>query len=61
MTTKARTLRLPADQAETLEAIAAIDGYAVSPSDANFLWVRTRQAAQVVYDGLRARGILVRS
>jgi histidinol-phosphate aminotransferase len=43
------------------EAIAAIDGYAVSPSDANFLWLRTRQPAQVVYDGLRARGILVRS
>lgn len=42
-------------------AIAALEGYAVSPSDANFLWVRTRKAAQVVYDGLRARGILVRS
>jgi hypothetical protein len=30
MTTKARTLRLPADQAETLEAIAAIDEVSVN-------------------------------
>jgi histidinol-phosphate aminotransferase len=43
------------------EAIAAIDGYSVTPSDANFLWVKTRQPAQIVYDGLRARDILVRS
>ncbi len=43
------------------EAIGGIDGYAVSPSDANFLWVKTRQPARVVYDALRARGILVRS
>jgi len=42
-------------------AVAALDGYAVAPSDANFLWVRTRQPAQVVYDALRSRGILVRS
>lgn len=43
------------------EAIAQVDGYQVSPSDANFVWVHTAQPAQVVYDGLRARGILVRS
>jgi len=43
------------------EAIANIDGYAVSPSAANFLWVKTREPAQVVYDALRAQGILVRS
>jgi histidinol-phosphate aminotransferase len=41
--------------------IARIDGYTVSPSDANFLWVRTDRPAQNVYDSLRARGILVRS
>jgi histidinol-phosphate aminotransferase len=43
------------------DAIAAIGDYAVAPSDANFLWVKTPQPAQVVYDGLRARDILVRS
>jgi len=30
MTTKARTLRLPADQAETLEAIARIDEVSIN-------------------------------
>ena len=44
-----------------VDEIAHFDGYTVSPSDANFLWVRTDRPAQNVYDALRARGILVRS
>ena len=43
------------------EAIGQLGGYAVSPSDANFLWVRTPRPAQNVFDHLRSRGILVRS
>ncbi len=43
------------------DELSRIDGYAVSPSDANFLWVRTERSAQNVYEALRGRGILVRS
>jgi histidinol-phosphate aminotransferase len=38
-----------------------VPGVAVSPSDANFLWIRTERPAADVYQGLLARGILVRS
>lgn len=39
-------------------------GYArveVTPSEANFLWLKTEAAAEAVYEGLKARGVLVRS
>jgi histidinol-phosphate aminotransferase len=42
---------------------ALVDGGRVAPSgsDANFLWVRTERPAGEVFEGLRERGILVRS
>jgi histidinol-phosphate aminotransferase len=41
--------------------IAALKGFAVSPSEANFLWVQSDRPAADVCDGLLARGVLVRS
>jgi histidinol-phosphate aminotransferase len=45
--------------ASELAGMSGID--AVTPSDANFLWVRTARSAGDVYAGLVARGVLVRS
>lgn len=38
-----------------------IDGLSVTPSAANFLWVKTRRPAAEVYEDLVKKGILVRS
>lgn len=43
------------------DAIAALPGFSVTPSDANFLWVRTAGAAEAVFEHLVKDGILVRS
>jgi histidinol-phosphate aminotransferase len=43
------------------DEICELDGYSVTPSDANFLWVRTERPAQCIFDLLRSHGILVRS
>lgn len=43
---------------------ASLAGYAgieVTPSEANFLWIKTEAAAEEVYERLKARGVLVRS
>lgn len=36
-------------------------GIEVAPSQANFLWVKTQGPARDVFEGLRSRGVLVRS
>lgn len=41
--------------------IAAIDGFSVTPSGANFLWVKTPSSAEAVFSSLVSDGILVRS
>jgi histidinol-phosphate aminotransferase len=43
------------------EAIAKIPGYEVTPSAANFVWVKTPRAAFEVMDAMAKRGVLVRS
>jgi histidinol-phosphate aminotransferase len=50
--------RVIAARAELTRAIEAIDGFSVTPSAANFLWVKT---AAPVFDALVAEGVLVRS
>ena len=40
---------------------ARIPGFTVTPSDANFLWVRTEKPAREVVEALARRGVLVRS
>ena len=42
-------------------AIARLPGFSVSPSQANFLWVRTPEPAEVVHKKLAEQGVLVRS
>ncbi len=46
---------------ELAAALSGLDGFTVTPSAANFLWVRTPGAAEAVFDHLVADGILVRS
>lgn len=53
--------RVLAERRRVAEELARIPGFAVAPSDANFLWVRTERPAGEVVDALAARGVLVRS
>jgi histidinol-phosphate aminotransferase len=42
-------------------AIGELDGFGVTPSAANFLWVRTPISAEAAFEALARKGILVRS
>lgn len=42
-------------------AISSIEGFTVTPSDANFLWVGTPAPASEVWEALVRKGVLVRS
>ena len=53
--------RVIAERGRVLSAILALPGFSVTPSDANFLWVKTPRPASETYEALLARGILVRS
>jgi histidinol-phosphate aminotransferase len=53
--------RVVAARATLARAIAEIDGFSVTPSGANFLWVKTPSSAETVFDSLVKRGVLVRS
>lgn len=50
-----------AERARVAEAIAAMGGFEVAPSQANFLWIATPSPAEQVHAKLAERGILVRS
>ena len=41
--------------------IEKLDGFSLTPSDANFVWVKTPGPAESVFDALVADGVLVRS
>jgi histidinol-phosphate aminotransferase len=49
------------ERARVASAIAGWPGFDVPQSDSNFLWVGTPRPAAEVYEGLIARGVLVRS
>jgi histidinol-phosphate aminotransferase len=53
--------RVLAERGRMAAEIAAVPGFTVAPTDANFLWVKTERPAKEVVDGLAARGVLVRS
>ncbi|MBX3233462.1 MAG: histidinol-phosphate transaminase [Labilithrix sp.] len=53
--------RVVAARAEVAAAIAALPGWGVTPSGANFVWVKTRRPASEVWEALVAKGVLVRS
>jgi histidinol-phosphate aminotransferase len=46
---------------ELARELATIDGFVVTPSAANFLWVKTPTPAEAVFEALVRDGILVRS
>ncbi len=41
--------------------LAGLPGISVTPSEANFLWIKTEASAEEVYEGLKAQSVLVRS
>jgi histidinol-phosphate aminotransferase len=53
--------RVVAERGRLAAEIARVPGFAVTPSDANFLWVKTERGAKDVSDALAARGVLVRA
>ena len=58
---QARVAEVVRERARVSAELARIPGFSVTPSDANFVWVRTERPAREVFDGLVQRGILVRS
>jgi histidinol-phosphate aminotransferase len=42
-------------------ALGALPGIVVTPSQANFLWFKSERPAAELFEGLKARGVLVRS
>jgi histidinol-phosphate aminotransferase len=58
---RAQTDEVIRERSRVAAAIARWGGFDLVPSDANFLWVATPRPAGEVYEGLIARGILVRS
>lgn len=53
--------RVVASREKLAAAIAALEGFVVTPSAANFLWVKTPIASEKVFEHLVRDGILVRS
>lgn len=58
---QAEVARIRAARDELSAALSALEGFTVTPSSANFLWVRTPAPAESVWEHLVADGILVRS
>jgi histidinol-phosphate aminotransferase len=54
-----QTLRIRAERGVLAAAISALPGLVVFPSAANFLCLRVARAARV-FDGLKARGVLIK-
>jgi histidinol-phosphate aminotransferase len=50
-----------AERARLAERLAALPGVRVTPSQANFLWLKSEAPAEAVFKALCAQGILVRS
>ena len=58
---QAGVARVVAAREKLSAAIAALEGFSVTPSAANFLWVKTPIASEKVQEQLAQDGILVRS
>jgi len=55
------TAEVVQQRASVAERLAGLPGAVVTPSQANFLWLRTARPAAELYEALKQRGILVRS
>lgn len=53
--------RVVSERERVATELGNLAGITVTPSEANFLWLKTEAAAEDVYEGLKARGVLVRS
>ena len=58
---QAGVARVVAAREKVASAIGALDGFTVTPSAANFLWVKTPIPSEKVLEHLAGEGILVRS
>jgi len=58
---QAGVARVVAAREKLAAAIGALEGFSVTPSDANFVWVKTPSNADKVMETLVSDGILVRS
>lgn len=50
-----------AERQRLTQGLAALPGLTVTPSQANFLWLKTERPAGELYEALKQRGLLVRS
>lgn len=50
-----------AERSRVSEALSALPGLSVTPSQANFLWFKSERPAGDLFQGLQERGVLVRS
>jgi histidinol-phosphate aminotransferase len=55
------TAEVVAARRHLTQELERLPGLSVTPSQANFLWLRSERAAADVFEGLKQRGILVRS
>lgn len=55
------TGQVVAERARLAEALARLPSVSITPSQANFLWLRTEKPAGELYEALKQRSILVRS
>jgi histidinol-phosphate aminotransferase len=58
---RADVVAVASARAKLAAALTALPGFVVTPSDANFLWVKTPGPAELVFGHLVKDGILVRS
>lgn len=56
-----RVVKLVRDERRRLAVEIEMLGHSVTPSEANFLWVKTARPANEVFDALAAQSVLVRS
>lgn len=49
------------ERSRVAEALSALPGLTITPSQANFLWLKSERPAGELYEGLKQRGVLVRS
>ena len=52
---------MPPSTISVSEALNALPGLSVTPSQANFIWLKSEKPAEALFEGLKSRGILVRS
>jgi histidinol-phosphate aminotransferase len=55
------TREVTAERARVAARLQQLPGIELTPSQANFLWLRCQKPAAELYEGLKQRGILVRS